>query len=65
MDMELSGCDFCGISSASEPLSSLSSSFGYIAVAEPVVSCGFTGAFITLWEKEGNGCVRKNGYCWY
>jgi hypothetical protein len=65
MDMELFGCDFCDIASAPEPVSSLSSAFRYIAVAESPVSCGFTGVIIAFREKEGIRCVRKNGYCWH
>ena len=53
MDMELPGGHFCDVASTTEPVSSLSSASGYIAVAEPVVSCGFTGVIIAFREKEG------------
>ena len=65
MDMELSGSDFCALSSATEPVSRLSAAFRYIAVVESAVSGGFTGVVITFREKEGIRCVRKNGYCWH
>ena len=65
MDMELPGGHFCDVSSATEPVSSLSSAFRYIAVAEPAVSCGFTDVVIAFRKKEGIRCVRKNGYCWH